>query len=218
MKRVATPLLLGAVTIFSASLMAQSVPTTPPQTGPQTGTQIGTQNPIQTTSPTSGKSPRAIQPGYTIIPIPMPVITLGQMELLKLEGDFSEAVTKGGGKAFSSWFADDGVTLNNGKPPVQGLRAITESAKWDPKTYQLSWYAEGAQMGASNETGFTWGHYDATTIDPATGKSSTASGRYITFWKKVNGKWKVALDASADEPPPPQLLPGTSVPVPIPLP
>jgi hypothetical protein len=27
-------------------------------------------------------------------------------------------------------------------------------------------------------------------------------GRYITFWKKVNGAWKVALDASATDAPP----------------
>ena len=33
------------------------------------------------------------------------------------------------------------------------------------------------------------------------GKSTTLTGRYITFWKKVKGEWKVALDASANEPP-----------------
>jgi ketosteroid isomerase-like protein len=132
--------------------------------------------------------------------MPTPTLTPGQIELVKLEGDFSEAVTKGGGKAFSSWFADDGITLNNGQPAVLGRSAIAATANWDPATYQLSWYAEGAQMGPSNDTGFTWGHYDATSVGKD-GKSTTFSGRYITFWKKVNGQWKVALDASANEPP-----------------
>jgi ketosteroid isomerase-like protein len=54
-------------------------------------------------------------------------------------------------------------------------------------------------MGPSNDAGFTWGHYDATVIDKD-GKSTVHSGRYITFWKKIDGKWKVALDASALEP------------------
>ena len=136
-----------------------------------------------------------------ISPLSVPTLSPGVIELIKLEGEFSDSVGKGGGKAFASWFADDAVTLNNGKPAVLGRTAIAASAIWDPKTYQLSWYAEGAQMGPSNDTGFTWGHYDAVFI--AADKPSTLSGRYITFWKKVRGTWKFALDASAEEPPPP---------------
>jgi ketosteroid isomerase-like protein len=111
----------------------------------------------------------------------------------------SISVEKGGGKAFVSWFADDGVTLNNGKPVVLGKFHIAQTANWDPKDYQLSWYAQGAQMAPSGDAGFTWGHYDAQTKDKD-GLPITQSGRYFTFWKKVNGKWKVALDASAEEP------------------
>jgi ketosteroid isomerase-like protein len=93
------------------------------------------------------------------------------------------------------------VTLNNGQPAVQGQRAIAGQATWDPKTYQLTWYAEGARMGPSGDTGFTWGHYEAKGQDPK-GQPISTSGRYITFWKKVNGHWKVALDASANDAPP----------------
>ena len=136
----------------------------------------------------------------------MATLSPGVLELLKLEGQFSAAVASEGGKAFGSWFAEDGVTLNNGQPAVLGRSAITSIANWDPATYKLSWYAEGAQMGPSNDTGFTWGHYDATTTDKD-GKATTSTGRYITFWKKVKGEWKVALDASANEPPPTNGLP-----------
>ena len=141
-----------------------------------------------------------LAPRHTITPITAPTLSPGVVELIQLEGEFSAAVEKGGGKAFATWFADDAVTLNNGKPAVLGHTAIAASANWDPKTYQLSWFAEGAQMGPSGDTGFTWGHYDAHAKD-RNGQPVTLSGRYITFWKKVNGKWKVALDASADEPP-----------------
>jgi ketosteroid isomerase-like protein len=133
-------------------------------------------------------------------PLTVPALSPGQMELIKLETDFCDAVAKGGGKAFASWFADDAVTLNNGKPAVLGRTAIAAEAVWDPKTYQLFWYAEGAQMGPSGDTGFTWGHYDAQSKDQ-NGQPVTLSGRYITFWKKVNNTWKVALDASADAAP-----------------
>ncbi len=170
MSRVANSLLLCAVSLFAAPGLLAQQPL--PMATPQT-------------------------PKHTLIPLP--TLPPGVVELLKLEADFADAVAKGGGKAFSSWFADDAVTLNNGRPAVLGRAAIAATADWDPKDYQLTWYAQGAQMGPSNDTGFTWGHYDAVSI-AKDGKKTTQSGRYFTFWKKVDGKWKVAMDASADEP------------------
>lgn len=186
MSRLALALLLTATIAAPRALPAQNIP-------PAT-TVSPSSNPAVAPPTNPAKSP------FTYTPMQMPNLPPGVLELLKLEGQFSEAVTAGGGKAFSSWFADDGVTLNNGQPAVRGRSAIAAIANWDPANYKLSWFAEGAQMGPSNDTGFTWGHYDATTIGKD-GKSITTSGRYITVWKKVKGEWKVALDASANEPP-----------------
>jgi ketosteroid isomerase-like protein len=179
------------------------ITTTAPQTSINTRSAPASQTP---TPPPAAVNPSDAKPRFT----PMPSLSLRQLspeviELVNLEGAFSDAVAKGGGPAFASWFADDGVALSNGKPPVSGRDNIAATATWSPKDYQLTWFAEGAQMGPSKETGFTWGHYDAVVYSPD-GTSKKASGRYITFWKKVktsSGKkeWKVALDASADEPP-----------------
>ena len=134
-------------------------------------------------------------------PLVQPTLTPGALLLLELEGRFAQAVAAGGGKAFASWFAEDSVTLNNGKPAVMGAAAITAQAQWDPKTYQLTWVPQGAQMGPSNDMGFTWGHYEGHSKDK-NGEPVVISGRYLTVWKKLpNGTWKVAMDASADEPP-----------------
>jgi ketosteroid isomerase-like protein len=120
---------------------------------------------------------------------------------MELEGRFAQAVAAGGGKAFASWFAEDAVTLNNGRPAVLGRGALASQANWDPKTYQLTWVPQGGQMGPSNDMGFTWGHYEGRSTDN-NGQPIVTSGRYITIWKKLpDGNWKVALDASADEPP-----------------
>jgi ketosteroid isomerase-like protein len=193
MKRAARVVALVALTLNASSLL------------------LAAQTPAPTPNP----------PGPVLTPHAMPTLSAGVLELLRLEGDFSDAVAKGGGKAFASWFADDGVTLNNGQPAVLGRSAIAASAQWDPQEYQLSWVAEGAQMGPSGDTGFTWGHYEAmaqpakvaqasdaqardaqaASATPANATPIKSSGRYITFWKKVHGVWKVALDASADEPP-----------------
>jgi ketosteroid isomerase-like protein len=134
-------------------------------------------------------------------PLVQPTLTPGALLLLELEGRFAQAVAAGGGKAFATWFAEDAVTLNNGKPAVLGFAAITAQAQWDPKTYQLTWVPQGAQMGPSNDMGFTWGHYEGRSKDK-NGEPVVISGRYLTVWKKLpNGTWKVAMDASADEPP-----------------
>jgi ketosteroid isomerase-like protein len=139
--------------------------------------------------------------GIVSNPLSQPTLTPGALVLLELEGRFSQAVAEGGGKAFGSWFAEDGVTLNNGKPAILGRTAIAAQAQWDPKTYQLTWTPQGAQMGPSNDMGFTWGHYEGRSKDK-NGEPVVISGRYFTVWKKLaNGTWKVALDASADEPP-----------------
>ena len=152
----------------------------------------------------SNSSPALLQPqSPTFIPSPLaqPTLSPGVVLLMELEGRFAKAVAQGGGKAFASWFADDAVTLNNGKPAVLGRAAIAAQAQWDPKDYQLTWTPQGAQMGPSNDMGFTWGRYEGTSKDK-NGQPVVVTGRYFTVWKKLpDGTWKVALDASANEPP-----------------
>jgi ketosteroid isomerase-like protein len=158
------------------------------QSSPQTGTGAPTFDPL-------AKSPTVESP------LTQPTLSPGVLLLMELEGRFAKDVATGGGKAFASWFADDAVTLNNGRPAVLGRANIAAQANWDPKTYQLTWTPQGAQMGPSNDMGFTWGHYEGHSKDQ-NGNPVAISGRYMTVWKKMpDNSWKVALDASSDEPP-----------------
>jgi ketosteroid isomerase-like protein len=135
-----------------------------------------------------------------VSPLTQPTLSPGVILLMELEGRFAQAVAAGGGKVFAEWFADDAVTLNNGQPATLGRTAIAAQAHWDPKEYQLTWIPQGAQMGPSNDMGFTWGHYEGRSKDK-NGQQVVISGRYMTVWKKVaDGSWKVAMDASANEP------------------
>jgi ketosteroid isomerase-like protein len=149
-----------------------------------------------------GTVPTTPDSGYRLIsPVVDPTITPGQVELIELEVRFAADVAKLGGKAFASWFAEDAVVLQNGRPAILGRGAITANSKWDPKDYTLTWAAEGAQMSAANDMGFTWGKYVGTAKD-AHGAPIVTTGRYITVWRKLkDGTWKVAMDASAQGPP-----------------
>jgi ketosteroid isomerase-like protein len=151
-------------------------------------------------APGSGIDPLTKPPVITS-PLNQPTLSPGALQLLELEGKFAQAVAEGGGPAFAKWFTDDAVTLNNGRAPILGHAAIAAQATWSPKDYQLTWTPQGAQMGPSNDMGFTWGHYEGRSTDK-NGQPVIVSGRYFTVWKKLpNGTWKVALDASANEPP-----------------
>jgi ketosteroid isomerase-like protein len=167
-------------------------------------TQMAAQMTIQTSPAPSASAPAydplAQSSAAISSPLTQPTLSPGQLLLMELEGRFAQSVAAGGGKAFASWFADDAVTLNNGKPAVLGRTAIAAQAQWDPKTYQLTWVPQGAQMGPSNDMGFTWGHYEGHSRDKQ-GEAVVISGRYFTIWKKLaDGSWKVVLDASANEP------------------
>jgi ketosteroid isomerase-like protein len=158
--------------------------------------------------PSDGSSPAAhrsidplVAPSSATSLLGQPALTPGALFLMDLERRFAADVATGGGKAFASWFAADAVSLSNGKPAILGRGAIAAAANWDPKTYQLTWTPTGAQMGPSNDMGFTWGHYEGRSRD-AHGEPILVTGRYMTVWRKLpDGSWKVALDASATEPP-----------------
>jgi len=120
--------------------------------------------------------------------------------LMEADRQFAVETRTGGGKAFMSWFADDAVTLSNGKAVVQGKQAISRGCDWDAKDYQLLWSPDGARIGTSHDMGVTWGGYEGHTRDHQ-GNPVVTSGRYITVWKKdTAGKWRVVLDASNEAP------------------
>jgi ketosteroid isomerase-like protein len=136
------------------------------------------------------------------VPNPLADTTIlpGKSLLLELEAKFAKATADGGGKAFATWFAEDGVSLANGQAPVHGRDAIAKQATWSPKDYQLTWTPTDAVMSPTGDMGYTWGHYDGRSRD-ADGNAKVISGRYLTIWRKEpDGNWKVVLDASNDEP------------------
>jgi ketosteroid isomerase-like protein len=135
-------------------------------------------------------------------PNPLADTTLspGKALLFDLEAKFAKATAEGGGSVFASWFAQDGVSLANGQAPVHGRDAIAKQATWSPKDYQLVWTPTDAVMSPMGDMGYTWGHYEGRSHDPD-GNSKVTSGRYLTVWRKEpDGNWKVALDASNEEP------------------
>jgi ketosteroid isomerase-like protein len=130
-----------------------------------------------------------------------PAYKAGAAMLFDLESQFARDTEQGGGAAFAQWFASDAVILSNGKAPVLGQPAIAASANWPAAQYHLSWTPEGGRLEPGGNVGFTWGHYEGRSKQ-VDGTPIVTTGRYMTIWKKQpDGKWKVALEASNNEPP-----------------
>jgi ketosteroid isomerase-like protein len=133
-------------------------------------------------------------------PLTDPTVKPGKMLLYDLEARFAKDVLERGGAGFATWFAEDGVALGNAAQPLIGKVAITKTANWDPKVYQLTWTPTDALMGPSGDMGYTWGHFEGHSKD-ANGNPVITTGRYMTIWRReLNGQWKVVLDAGANEP------------------
>ena len=81
-----------------------------------------------------------------------PTYSPGVAFLFDLEAKFAADTAKGGGTAFAKWFADDAVTLSNGKAAVLGQPAIAADANWSPSDYELTWKPDGGRMSPAG----TW--------------------------------------------------------------
>jgi len=147
-----------------------------------------------------GLTPGGALPATGANPLADTTVTPGKALLFDLEARFAKATAEGGGQAFAEWFAEDGMTLGNGQAPVRGRAAIAKQATWLAKDYQLLWTPTDAAMSPAGDMGYTWGHYEGHSRD-ANGNPVVVAGRYLTIWRREpDGSWKVALDASSEEP------------------
>lgn len=105
-----------------------------------------------------------------------------------------ESVMIGRNAAFVKNFADVSVIftdkwLTNGKQYWKNRKNAPVVLKWEPE------YMDIAESG---DFGISTGPWEAQEYRPNTPQLST--GYFLTVWKKVNGVWKVALDAGSPTP------------------
>jgi ketosteroid isomerase-like protein len=124
----------------------------------------------------------------------------GSELLLQLEADFAKAVAEHGHAAFVTYFADDGVELDDGGG-ISTRDAISKQPAW-PEGSSLAWTPVKADMAASGDLGYTYGNYVFKSKDKE-GKPVTYYGKYTSIWKKQkDGSWKVVVDMGNSSPAP----------------
>jgi ketosteroid isomerase-like protein len=125
----------------------------------------------------------------------------GSALLFKLEADFARAVAERGHQAFVTYFAEDGVELDDGGG-ITSREAIGKQPPW-PEGTSLTWTPVKADMAASGDLGYTYGNYVFKSKNKE-GKIVANYGKYMSVWKKQkDGSWKVVVDMGNSSPAPP---------------
>jgi ketosteroid isomerase-like protein len=94
-------------------------------------------------------------------------------------------------------FADDAVVIAAGQT-VEGKKAIREffTPLFANKDYTLTWSPTRVETSTEGTLGYTYGNYEQRL------GANVRHGMYLTVWRKVDGKWKVALDMGSPLPEP----------------
>ena len=114
-----------------------------------------------------------------------------------------EADTTRNIEAAVAFYADDAVELPSNTPAVFGKDRIRSWYKtWlTNPSVTLTFSTETIDVATAGDVACERGTYRFVTDGPA-GKSEDV-GKYLTFWKKVNGEWKVAADINNSDLPVP---------------
>ena len=134
--------------------------------------------------------------------IPNPEKETALEELKQVDRDFSKmAETDGVGKAFEFYAAENAVMLREKSLPVEGKTSIGELMSGVPDEVSFTWEPYNADISMSGDLGYTLGKWTYS-IPDSTGALQTATGRYVSIWKKQeDGSWKYVLDAGSNDPP-----------------
>jgi len=124
----------------------------------------------------------------------------GRDLLFQLEAEFAQAVAQRGRAAFVTYFADDGVELEEGGG-IATREDLRKEPAW-PDGATLAWVPVRGDMAGSGDLGYTYGNYVFTTKDKE-GKAISHYGKYMSVWKKQkDGSWKVVVDMGNTSPAP----------------
>jgi ketosteroid isomerase-like protein len=125
--------------------------------------------------------------------------------LLETDRAWSAAAASGAGvDEIVSYWSAEAVVIPPGAPALRGLDEIRDyiSGASSIPGFSVSWTPEGAELAASGDLGYTYGT-NRFTFENGAGQLTTATGRYLTTWRKQpDGSWKCTYEVWNDDPPP----------------
>jgi uncharacterized protein (TIGR02246 family) len=117
-------------------------------------------------------------------------------EIRKGDDDFFAAVKARDANAIAALYSNDAVSMPENSPPLVGHDAIQKFNQDFLKVPQLTMTGESETIRFSDDgtMAYDTGKYSVSFAD-AKGHTIKDEGKYLNVMKKVDGKWKVVVDA-----------------------
>jgi uncharacterized protein (TIGR02246 family) len=119
-----------------------------------------------------------------------------EAEIRKGDEDFFVAVKARDANAIAATYSNDAVSMPANSPPLAGHDAILKYNQDFLKSPQLVMTGETETINLSDDgtIAYATGKYSVSYAD-AKGHTIKDEGKYLNVLKKVDGKWKVVVDA-----------------------
>lgn len=121
----------------------------------------------------------------------------------KLAAAFADAFNVKDAARVAAFYADDAIVMPPNQPMVRGRRAIesyyARGFQQDVANFRLfpiESATNGAQAFEAGRSSLTLGRSAASRGGP---DLSTANGKYVVIYKRVNDQWKIAYDIFNDD-------------------
>jgi len=123
------------------------------------------------------------------------ILTPAAEELLAADRAFAARSREvGPAEAFRQFVSADATLLTGNPLNVVGRDAIHRYMQSLPAGTTLTWEPKAADVAASGELGWTWGHYRYAWSDPESVEGESR-GTYLNVWQRnKQAEWKVLLD------------------------
>ena len=132
-------------------------------------------------------------------------IKAAEAEIRKGDEDFFSAAKAKDANAIADLYATDAVSMPQNSPPLGGHEAILKYNQDFVKLPQLAITGKSETIRFSDDGTMAYdaGNYSVSYVD-AKGHTIKDQGKFLNVLKKVDGKWKIVVDAFSSNLAPPK--------------
>ncbi len=125
-----------------------------------------------------------------------------ESSLMQADRDFAAATHTRGIDGWMSFFASDAIRIRYRDNMVKGYDAVRkfDLPNISDTTVTLNWEPTDAYVFRAGSIGSTTGTYSVISRRTADAGKELQRGRYVTIWRRENGRWLVIMDTGYPEP------------------
>jgi uncharacterized protein (TIGR02246 family) len=130
-----------------------------------------------------------------------PDVAADEQAIRELAAKWQKALLERDAATQAAMFAEDGVSYHDGQEPLVGPAAILE---WEKKAVtrhpkaKITSTTKELRIAAAGDMAIQSGEGQLTDLGEDGEDHTVRKQRFVTVWKKVDGKWKVAHDIAVN--------------------